>query len=152
MSRGFVKEGDQEETPIIPPRAALPKGATNYVTPTGLQLLLDERKQLEDERATLPTKNEQERRIELAVINGKANLLNERIASARVLEPNQQPKNEVRFGATVTYKISSSTTPQTFQIVGVDEKLHLLLPLQLHSQVKKLAKLCNSNSVTKIEK
>ena len=52
MSRGFVKEGDQEETPIIPPRAALPKGATNYVTPTGLQLLLDERKQLEDERET----------------------------------------------------------------------------------------------------
>jgi len=49
MSRGFVKEGDQEETPIIPPRAALPNGATNYVTPTGMQLLLNERKQLEQE-------------------------------------------------------------------------------------------------------
>ncbi|MBG44374.1 MAG: transcription elongation factor GreA [Aequorivita sp.] len=147
MSRGFVKEGDQEETPIIPPRAALPKGATNYVTPTGLQLLLDERKQLEDERATLPTKNEQERRIELAVINGKANLLNERIASARVLEPNQQPKNEVRFGATVTYKISSSTTPQTFQIVGVDEadvkkrKIAFVAPLAVALTGKKIGEI-----------
>lgn len=45
MSRGFVKEGDQEETPIIPPRAALPAGATNYVTPTGMELLQAERKE-----------------------------------------------------------------------------------------------------------
>ncbi len=121
MSRGFVKEGDQEETPIIPPRAALPNGVTNYVTPRGMQLLLNERTQLEQERATLPTTYEQQRRIELAVLNGKLDLLNERIASARILDPATQPKEEVRFGATVTYKIATSPTPQTFQIVGVDE-------------------------------
>lgn len=121
MSRGFVKEGDQEETPIIPPRAALPNGVTNYVTPRGMQLLLNERTQLEQERATLPTTHEQQRRIELAVLNGKLDLLNERIASARILDPATQPKGEVRFGATVTYKIATSPTPQTFQIVGVDE-------------------------------
>jgi len=28
-----VKEDDQEEIPIVPPRADLPEGATNYVTP-----------------------------------------------------------------------------------------------------------------------
>ena len=121
MSRGFVKEGDQEETPIIPPRAALPPGATNYVTPQGMELLQAERSQLEDERATLPTTDEQQRRVELGVINGKLDLLNERIASARILDPSTQPKDEVRFGATVTYKISSAPKPQTFQIVGVDE-------------------------------
>ncbi|MDX1783817.1 MAG: GreA/GreB family elongation factor [Aequorivita vladivostokensis] len=121
MSRGFVKEGDQEETPIIPPRAALPNGVTNYVTPRSMQLLLNERTQLEQERATLPTTHEQQRRIELAVLNGKLDLLNERIASARILDPATQPKEEVRFGATVTYKIATSPTPQTFQIVGVDE-------------------------------
>ncbi|MCZ4319686.1 GreA/GreB family elongation factor [Aequorivita viscosa] len=121
MSRGFVKEGDQEEVPIIPPRAALPAGATNYVTPTGMELLQTERKLLEDERTNLPTTDEQQRRVELAVINGKLDLLMERIASARILDPSTQPKNEVRFGATVTYKISTSPTPQTFQIVGVDE-------------------------------
>lgn len=121
MSRGFVKEGDQEETPIIPPRAALPEGVTNYVTPNGMKLLQAEREQLEHKRATLNTTHEQQRRIELAVLNGKLDLLNERIASARVLDPASQPKDEVRFGATVTYKIASSPTPQTFQIVGVDE-------------------------------
>lgn len=121
MSRGFVKEGDQEETPIIPPRAALPEGVTNYVTPTGMKLLHSEREQLEKACATLPTTHEQQRRVELAVLNGKLDLLNERIASARILDPAKQPINEVRFGATVTYKIAPSPTPQTFQIVGVDE-------------------------------
>ncbi|SRX54851.1 GreA/GreB family elongation factor [Aequorivita sp. CIP111184] len=121
MSRGFVKEGDQEETPIIPPRAALPAGATNYVTPNGMKLLHTEREQLEQERTTLATTDEQQRRIELAVLNGKLDLLNERIVSARILEPASQPKDEVRFGATVTYKIAPAPTPQTFQIVGVDE-------------------------------
>ncbi len=121
MSRGFVKEGDQEEMPIIPPRAALPENAINYVTQNGLQLLTEEREQLENERANLATAHEQQRRIELAVLNGKLDLLNERIASARVLELENQPKDEVRFGATVTYKISTARFPVTFQIVGVDE-------------------------------
>lgn len=121
MSRGFVKEGDQEEAPIIPPRAALPEGTINYVTSNGMQQLLKEREQLEDERANLDITNEQERRIELAIINGKLDLLNERIASARILDPASQPKDEVRFGAIVTYKISTAKSPLTFQIVGVDE-------------------------------
>jgi len=36
MSRGFVREDDQEEAPFIAPRAALPAGAVNYVTPRGM--------------------------------------------------------------------------------------------------------------------
>lgn len=121
MSRGFVKEEDQEETSIIPPRAALPQGTINYVTPNGMKQLLAEREEIENERANLDTTHEQQRRIELGVINGRLDLLNERIASARVLDPANQPKDEIRFGATVTYKISTSKTPLTFQIVGVDE-------------------------------
>lgn len=121
MSRGFVKEGDQEETPIIPPRAALPEGKTNYVTPYGMQQLLGEREELETQRTNLTIENEQERRIELSVINGKFDLLNERISSARILDPASQPKDEVRFGAIVTYKINTAKAPLTFQIVGVDE-------------------------------
>jgi transcription elongation factor GreB len=35
MSRGFVKESDQEELPIVPPRADLPAGLVNYVTEFG---------------------------------------------------------------------------------------------------------------------
>ena len=121
MSRGFVKEGDQEEAPIIPPRAALPEGTINYVTPIGMQQLLKEREQLEDDRSNLDITNEQERRIELAIINGRLDLLNERVASARILDPASQPKDEVRFGSIVTYKISTAKLPLTFQIVGVDE-------------------------------
>lgn len=121
MSRGFVREGDQEEPPIIPPRAALPDGAINYATPFGMAQLKDEKEALEKEISELSTTNETERRRELAVLNGKLDLLQERIFAARVLDPTQQPKDEVRFGATVTYRMLANKMINTFQIVGVDE-------------------------------
>ncbi len=43
MSRGFVKEDDQEEIPVVPPRAFLPEGLTNYVTRVGMDELLAEK-------------------------------------------------------------------------------------------------------------
>ncbi|WP_121667833.1 GreA/GreB family elongation factor [Mesonia aquimarina] len=119
MSRGFVKEDDQEEKPIIPPRAALPEGVTNYVTPKGYKALEGEKLALENERKNLPKENETERRRAAAVIDGKLSLLKERIASARVLEVKDQPKDEVRFGAVIQLKINEKL--QQFQIVGVDE-------------------------------
>jgi transcription elongation factor GreB len=39
MSRGFVREEDQEEVPIVPPRAYLPPGVPNYVTRSGMDAL-----------------------------------------------------------------------------------------------------------------
>lgn len=121
MSRGFVKEDDQEEAPIIPPRAALPDGATNYVTPNGLQELQQERVKLEGEIADLEEEDDRERRRALALLNGKLNLLNARLNAARVLEPENQNHEEVRFGAWVTYNIHGNTKPIKIQIVGVDE-------------------------------
>lgn len=121
MSRGFVKEDDQEEVPMIPPRAALPSGAVNYVTPNGLKLLKEERELLQNQMTNLDSSSEKERRIERGLLQGKLNLLNERIASARILDPAEQPQNEIRFGATVTYRILPSNKLHTFQIVGVDE-------------------------------
>ena len=119
MSRGFVKESDQEELPIIPPRSPLPAGETNYVTPAGLAALEAERAALEGEKAALPTDNEDERRRAATVIDGKLALLNQRITSARVLDPADQPQEEIRFGAHV--KIRQQGRVQEFQIVGVDE-------------------------------
>ncbi len=119
MSRGFVKEDDQEETPIIPPRAALPNGATNYTTRFGMQQLLTEQQAIEEERSNLTVQDDQQRRRDLAQINGKLCLLQERIASARVIDPEAQAQDEVRFGATVTLKMNNQI--QEFQIVGVDE-------------------------------
>lgn len=43
MNRGFVKESDQEESPIIPTRAPLPNGVANYVTPQGKEMLREEK-------------------------------------------------------------------------------------------------------------
>ncbi|MGB7842533.1 MAG: GreA/GreB family elongation factor [Salinimicrobium sp.] len=121
MSRGFVKEEDQEEAPFIPPRAALPAGVTNYVTPEGLEQLQQEKKSLEEERSGLNISAETERRRAQAVIDGKLMLLNERITSARVLKPEDQPAEEVRFGALVSLKERKTGQLQEFRIVGVDE-------------------------------
>lgn len=120
MSRGFVKEDDQEEKPIIPQRAALPMGTTNYVTTNGLKLLNEELTALDSTITNLTETDERERRLTLGLLNGKRNLLLERINSARLLE-NIKSKDEVRFGAYVTYKIESMPKAVTIQIVGVDE-------------------------------
>lgn len=119
MSRGFVKEGDQEEIPVIPPRAALPAGVPNYVTPNGYRLLLGEKETLEKERSRLPKDNEGEYRRASLFIDGKLKLLNERIASARILNIEDQTTDEVRFGAVVEFNNGEKTLK--FQIVGVDE-------------------------------
>lgn len=121
MSRAFVKEDDQEQPHIVPPRAALPEGEINYVTPNGLQELKEEQKALEAEKENLDAENEQERRRTLALINGKLTLLQERIASAQVLDPKDNESKEVRFGAHVTYKMPNMKKAITVQIVGVDE-------------------------------
>ena len=63
MSRGFVKEDDQEEIPMVPPRSDLPDGVTNFVTQVGFNELLTEKQQLIDEKDNLPDTSEKERRI-----------------------------------------------------------------------------------------
>lgn len=121
MSRGFVKESDQEELPLIPERAPLPPGVTNYVTTSGLAALEAERAELEAEKAALPTENEDEHRRATTVLDGKLALLQKRIATARVLRGADQPQAEVRFGATVTLHFADNDERQTWRIVGVDE-------------------------------
>lgn len=124
MSRGFVKEDDQEEPPFIPPRAAMPAGEINYVTQLGLDQLIEERKDIEHQLASLNIESEKEKRQARAVLTGKLNLLNERINTARVIDVKEQPREEVRFGALVTFKILSGNqngTVRQFKIVGVDE-------------------------------
>ncbi len=121
MSRGFVKEGDQEEIPVIPPRSAKPLGVTNYVTPNGLAELMAEQQDLQAEKDKLVLENETEQRIATTVLNGKMLLLQERLNSAVVLTPDDAQRDAVRFGATVTLKVAGTKQTQKFQIVGVDE-------------------------------
>jgi transcription elongation factor GreB len=121
MSRGFVKEDDQEEIPVVPPRAYLPEGVTNFVTPNGMDQLLAEKQLLINEKGDLINSNENEKRIDLNYINAKLQLLDGRIATAKIVNLSGQPQNEVRFGAIVTFKTEAIKNTQTFQIVGVDE-------------------------------
>ena len=121
MSRGFVKEGDQEEIPILTPRAYLPEGVTNYVTQVGMDELLDEKQRLVSEIENLDIANENERRIASNHLNAKLQLLNERIHTAKIIDLDKQSPDEIWFGATVTLKTDNETELQKYQIVGVDE-------------------------------
>lgn len=121
MSRGFIKEGDQEEIPVLTPRAYLPDAVTNYVTQIGMDELLLEKQTLIGERDHLDVANENERRIALNYINAKLQLLNERILSAKIIDLDKQSQDEVWFGATVTLNEENETKLLQYQIVGVDE-------------------------------
>ncbi len=160
MSRGFVKEGDQEEIPIIPPRAALPPSATNYVTPNGLAELLAEQEALQAEKDNLSLENETEQRIATTVLNGRQVLLQERINSAVVLDPKDSEGDAIRFGATVTLKVLGQNLTQKFQIVGVDEadiqkqKIAFVAPIAVAVTGKKIgevAELRLGKEVRKLE-
>ncbi|MGI4873584.1 MAG: GreA/GreB family elongation factor [Janthinobacterium lividum] len=126
MSRGFTKEDDAQTPPLIPPRAPLPPGTPNYVTPNGLVQLRAELAQLEAERtqAEADRANDLDRTYRLSLLNGRLALLTERLASARVVDPATQPPGEVRFGATVTLRTVSGGKvgfERQFTLVGVDE-------------------------------
>lgn len=120
MSRGFVKEDDAQQPPLVPPRAALPSGTSNYVTPTGLEQLRQELVLLEAERAAAEAdrSNDTDRSFRLSLLNGRLALLAGRLASARLIDPAAQPAGEVRFGATVRL---GGAPERVFTLVGVDE-------------------------------
>ena len=151
MSRGFVKEDDAQTPPIIPPRAALPPGTPNYVTPAGLAQLRAELTALEAERAQAEANhdNDTDRTHQLSRYNGRIALLTERIGSAKVVDPAGQPAREVRFGATVTLRTVSGGKvgfERRFTIVGVDEanvaqgKVAFVAPVARAVQGTKLGK------------
>lgn len=121
MSRGFVKEDDQEEIPMVPPRADLPDGVANYVTQTGMNELLAEKEMMVNEREQLDSSNENERRIAVNHLNARMQLLNNRIDTARLVNLSEQAPDEIKFGALIKLKSEANNKIQTIQIVGVDE-------------------------------
>lgn len=122
MSRAFLKDDAVEDPVLVAPRAPLPPGQANYVTPRGLRLLHDERAALHAERERLRglPQDDNARKRGLTQIAGTLRLLDARIASAQVVDPARQPQDEVRFGATVA--LTSDGLPERrMTIVGVDE-------------------------------
>lgn len=127
MSKAFTRDDGAEEAPLIPPRAALPEGTPNLVTPRGLELLEAERAEIESERSPLlaTATDDAAARQRLALLNGRLAELAERITSPQLVDPRQQsaPADVIRFGATVALRVSSDDGEEErrFRIVGVDE-------------------------------
>lgn len=121
MSRGFVKEGDQEEIPMVPPRADLPLGVVNYVTSNGLKDLKQEQNLLVDEKKLLIEQSNEINRVQINYITTKLSLLEDRINSARIVDLSTQPQNNIHFGATITLFKQEENCECQYQIVGVDE-------------------------------
>ena len=110
MSRGFVKEGDQEEVPMVLPRAFLPLGTPNYVTPEGLKKLHDEMEKLKKEWTDAGSNY-----VAKNYLDAKMRLLSERINSAVLIDNTKANPDVVSFGMYVKYN------DKVIRIVGVDE-------------------------------
>jgi len=110
MSRGFIKEGDQEEIPRVPPRAYLPDGVPNYVTKEGLEALKAELDDLEAKRVKAG-----DNYIMVNFLDATIKQLVDRINSAVEVDLTKAAKDTVSFGAWVRYN------GRVVCIVGVDE-------------------------------
>lgn len=116
MSKAFKKDED-DEVPLLVPRAPLPEGSPNYVTHSGLAALRAEHAELT--RALVAQSSEESAR-ERATLKARLADLEQRLASAQLVDPSEQPHDEVRFGAHVELLDAHGKT-QKFRIVGVDE-------------------------------
>lgn len=115
MSRAFIKEDASGEEVIVPSRAPLPPGTPNLVTPRGLALLKAELAELTALRERVSSDPRQ-----IAAIEGRIEALEERLSSAQLVRLEDQPRDEVGFGATVTVRTATGEE-RRLSIVGVDE-------------------------------
>lgn len=120
MSRAFTKEDDAGPELLVVPRAPLPIGAANYVTPRGLQQLQTEHAALEQRRCALENSDAADRSTRLQALSQKIAELEARLASAELVDPRTQPHDCVRFGARVRVRHESGAESD-YRIVGVDE-------------------------------
>ncbi len=121
MSRAFINEDQQVDTPFVPPRADLPKGVTNYVTPEGFEALLKEKEELLERLKELNEGEEHGKLTEIKILHIELQMLENRIITANIIEHEEQDKREVRFGSTVLLQIGRGKKTRKLQIVGVDE-------------------------------
>jgi transcription elongation factor GreB len=121
VSKAFKGEDASEAPIVVPPRAPLPPGTPNYVTPRGHAALRAEHDQLVRERARAEASVESdERRHALATLAARLAALEERLASAQVVPVPAAAPESVRFGATVTVRTEAGAE-RRYSIVGVDE-------------------------------
>lgn len=118
MSKAFTKDDAEDAPLLIPRRAPLPDGVPNYVTESGLAALRAELVELTQARAALLPAPESRR--DAQILAARVAELEGRIASAEVVPPAGQPRDQVRFGASVSV-LSPHGAQRRYRIVGVDE-------------------------------
>lgn len=120
MSRGFVKEDDLEHAGTDLPER-LVSLHPNYVTPEGLRQLENKASGLDKERATLVAiKDDELAKQKLAITDRDLRYLSARLEHAILVDPANQNKSTVLFGATVKVEDEEGAILQ-FHIVGEDE-------------------------------
>ncbi|HET7545333.1 MAG TPA: GreA/GreB family elongation factor [Polyangiaceae bacterium] len=120
MSRAFTKEDDGSANLLVVPRAPLPIGAPNYVTPRGLRQLQAEHADLERERSALEASDAADRLTRMNALAQRALELEARLMSAELVDSQNQPHDRVCFGAQVSVRHESGRVSR-YRIVGVDE-------------------------------
>jgi transcription elongation factor GreB len=120
MSRGFVKEDDLEHAGTDLPERPLSEHP-NYVTPMGLQQLQQQATDLEQQRLELaPRKEDPSAQQQLARINRDLRYVQARLESAIPVDPAEQNRELVLFGARVTVE-DENGDEHIFALVGEDE-------------------------------
>src|SRR5213593_2120513 len=133
MSKAFTREGDAQEEVEVEPRA--PRGLKNYITPAGYARLrselrvLDEVERPEVVKTVAWAASNGDRSENADYLYGKKRLreierrirfLVKRLEIAEVVDPRDQDRDRVFFGATVTYR-DAAGAERTVSIVGTDE-------------------------------
>jgi transcription elongation factor GreB len=120
MSRAFVKESDDEMGDELPERPV--PGHANYVTPRGLEQLRARMRELAESHEQLKplSAEDSEARRKLREVERDLRYFVAQLERAELVDPALQPKDEVRFGATVSVEDETGRR-ETFSIVGDDE-------------------------------
>ena len=112
MSKAFTRESDDSGENFAPPRAPLPPGTQNYITPEGAAKIRAELARLLETKRNLaadaPNRSAVENRIQHLQNLVKTFVVVERSAS-----------EVVRFGSEVL--VNQNGTEERYRIVGVDE-------------------------------
>ena len=133
MSRAFVKE-NEDQVPELPERPQSPH--PNFVTPRGLALLKQQLAELEDAKHRHQTEESLLDKDALQVTERDLRYVQERLKRAIPVDPAQQPRDRVDFGALVATE-DENGAKRKFEIVGEDEadpnigKLSWVSPLAL---------------------
>lgn len=121
MSRAFTKESTDDLLAGELPERPVP-AHVNYVTPQGHELLQAKVRALQEERERLAAQSREDSTADqrLREVERDLRYFVAQLDRATVVDPANQPRDEVRFGAAVTI-VDEDNRRHRFMIVGDDE-------------------------------